>query len=644
MLTTLRQNFHNLKWILWAVIAVFVLFVFVDWGMGSAGRGGDPTWAARMGSTTIPVAEFQREYRDAEDRYRQLYGKNFSPELLKMMNLPDQVLNGLIDRRILREEADRLKLQVTDAELTAKILGFKDGQGRPLFVRDGVFVGEAAYKRMLASIGRTPEAFEAETRDQVLLEKLNRFYTDSVFIGDADVEEDFASRNVKARIEYVLLPPPPAVPGGVTEAEAEASFKANPGAYLQGEKRKAKYLLVDSSKIRAGIQVSDADIQKEYNANAETYRKGEEVKARHILYRADAATDAAARAKAEAAVKKLKAGADFATLARAESDDPGSKANGGELPAFGRGQMVKEFEDAAFAAAPGQIVGPVKSAFGWHVILVEEKTPPRVQPLFEVAPAIRARLQETRAAEEARRQARDLSDRIAKIGKPSDDDLRKLATGAVTFNETEFLSRSDAAAGIGPNPEFSAVLFALKPGEVSPPVATSRGEVLVKLVEVRKPGIPPFAEVKARVIADLTRKKQEEAAVLTLKQALAKNGSLEAAAKDLKLTVEKPEAFGKAGPVPGLGGQKAVLDAAFAANAGETAGPIGLGERGAVALRVLEKTPFDKAAFEAQKERLRDSLRNQKASRLMQALLQQQRAERKIEINREVLRRFDARG
>jgi len=643
MLTTLRQNFHNLKWILWAVIIVFVLFVFVDWGMGSAGRGGDPTWAARMGSTTIPVAEFQREYRDAEDRYRQLYGKNFSPELLKMMNLPDQVLNGLIDRRILREEADRLKLQVTDAELTAKILAFKDGQGRPLFLRDGIFVGEAAYKRMLASIGRTPEAFEAETRDQVLLEKLNRFYTESVFVGDAEVEEDFASRNVKARIEYVLLPPPAALPGGVTDAEAEAYFKGNPAGYLQGEKRKAKYLLVETGKIRASIQVTDADIQKDYNANADSYRKGEQVKARHILYRSDAATDAAARAKAEAAVKKLKAGADFATLAKAESDDPGSKANGGELPVFGRGQMVKEFEDAAFAAEPNQIVGPVKSAFGWHVIRVEEKIPPRVQPLFEVAPAIRARLQESRAAEEAKRVARDLSDRIAKISRPSDDDLRKLATGVVTFNETEYLSRSDVAAGIGPNPEFSSVLFALKPGEVSPPVSTSRGEVLLKLVDTRKPGLPPFAEVKARVVADLTKKKQEEAAVLTLKQALAKDGSLEATAKDLKLTVEKPEAFGKAGPVPGLGAQKAVLDAAFGGNAGETVGPVGLGERGAVALRIVEKTPFDKAAFEVQKERLRESLRTQKASRLMQALLQQQRAERKIEINREVLRRFDAR-
>jgi peptidyl-prolyl cis-trans isomerase D len=353
--------------------------------------------------------------------------------------------------------------------------------------------------------------------------------------------------------------------------------------------------------------------------------------------------DALAKAKAEAAVKKLKAGADFAALARAESEDPGSKANGGELGAFGRGQMVKEFEDAAFAAAPGSIVGPVRSPFGYHVIQVQEKTPPRAQPFFEVAPAIRARLQEQRAAEESRRIAGDLSDRVAKIGKPSDDDLRKLATGAVTFNETEFLARTDAPAGIGSNPEFGAALFGLKPGEVSPPLATARGEALVKLPETRKAGLPALAEVKPKVLADLAKKKQEDAALATLKQALSKNGSLEAVAKDLKLAVEKPEAFGKSGPIPGLGAQRALLDAAFGGNPGDVKGPIAVPGRGVVAFRIVEKSAFDKTAFDAQKERIRESLRAQKSSRLIQALLQQQRAERKIEVNREVLRRFDTR-
>ena len=145
-------------------------------------------------------------------------------------------------------------------------------------------------------------------------------------------------------------------------------------------------------------------------------------------------------------------------------------------------------------------------------------------------------------------------------------------------------------------------------------------------------------------MADVAKKKQEDAAVLTLQQALAKNGSLEATAKDLKLTVEKPEAFGKNGPIPVLGAARAVLDAAFAGNAGEVKGPVALGDRGAVAVRIVEKTPFDKAAFDAQKEKIRESLRAQKSGRLVQSLLQSQRAAMKIEVNREMLRRFDPKG
>ena len=227
-------------------------------------------------------------------------------------------------------------------------------------------------------------------------------------------------------------------------------------------------------------------------------------------------------------MRRLKGGADFAALAKAESDDPGSKANGGDLGSFPRGRMVKEFEEAAFSAKEKEIVGPVKSSFGYHVIQVLERTGERVQPLFEVSAGIRARLQEDRARDEAKRLAAGLAEKVAKMGKPSDDDLRKLAGGGVTFNETEFLARTDAPAGIGFNPQFSEKLFSLKEGEAAAtPVSTARGEAIVKLVEIKKPGLPAFAEVKARVVADIQKKRQDEATLASLKQAMTADATLE---------------------------------------------------------------------------------------------------------------------
>jgi peptidyl-prolyl cis-trans isomerase D len=642
MLKALRENFKHLQWILWLVIAVFVIFVFADWGMGS-GRGtggGDTTVAAKAGKFQITTAEFQREYKETEDRYRQMYGKNFSPELLKAMNLPEQTLNSLIDRRLMKQEAQHLGLGVTDDELSGKILSFKDQQGRPLFVKDGAFVGEATYRRMLAAAGYVPQGFEAQTREQILLEKLNRFFTESTFVGDDEVESDYASRNVKAKVAFALLPATPVAPGTITDAEAEEYFKKNPTPYMQPEKRKAKYLLVETMKVRSTVQVTDAEVAADYSANAESYRKGEQVKARHILYKSDATNDAVQKARAEAAVKKLKGGADFAALAKAESDDPGSKANGGDLGLFGRGQMVKEFEEAAFGAEPKKIVGPVKTAYGYHVIEVLEKQGERVQPLFEVSAVIRARVAEQKAAEEAKRLAAELSQKAAKLGsKPSDEDLRKLATGNVTFNESEFLGKGDAAAG-GMNQAFTQALFSLATGEVSPPVSTPRGEAILKLVEIRKPGLPTFAEVKARLLADLAGKKQDENAAAALKQAAAPGTTLEDIAKKLNLKVETPESFGKGGPIPGLNASKEILDAAFAANVGGLAGPFAVAGRGAVILKVVEKTPFDKAAFDAQKEKLKESLKTQKSGRLLQAMILRRRADMKVEINKDLIARF----
>lgn len=645
MLKTFRENFKHLKWVLWLVIAVFVVFVFVDWGMGSAQGGGGADFAATVGDSRISEAEFRREYVQMEDRYRQMYGQAFSPELARAMNLASQVLNSLVDRRLLKAEAERLGLSVTDEEVTARILRMRDGQGNLLFVKDGAFVGEAMYRRMLASANLSPESFEADTREQALLEKLNRFVTESAYVGEDELKADFEGRTVKAKVAYALVPAPAIAPESIPDAEAEALYRKDPSAYQLPERRKGKYLLVETAQLRAEAarKVTDADIAAEYQRNLESYRKGEEVTARHVLYKSDGtpAQDAAARAKAEAAVKKLKGGADFAAVAKAESEDPGSKESGGDLGSFGRGRMVKEFEDAAFGAALNEIVGPVKTPFGYHVIRVSGRSAERVQPLFEVASAIRAQLEEQRAADEARRLARELADRVVKLGKkPSDDDLRKLTRAGVTFNETELLARGEAPAGIGPNQAFMQLLFELPLGETSEPVATARGEAILKPVEIKPAGPAAFADVKGRVKADLVKQKQQETAMAAARTAMTAGASLEDVAKAAGVKVETPEAFPKAGPVPGLGATKGLLDAVFAAPAGETQGPVWVADRGAAVFRVLERTPFDADAYAREKAQTLDRLRQQKAGRLFQALVQRLRAESKIDVNRELLARF----
>ena len=341
-------------------------------------------------------------------------------------------------------------------------------------------------------------------------------------------------------------------------------------------------------------------------------------------------------------MRKLKGGADFAAIARAESDDPGSKANGGDLGSFPRGRMVKEFEDAAFSAKDKEIVGPVTIE-----LRLARDPGPRTDGRARAA-VLRGRARASASASRRTARARKpsgsaptLAEKVAKLGKPSDDDLRKLASSGVTFNETDFLARTDAPAGIGFNPQFTEKLFSLKEGETSPTsVGTARGEAIVKCVEIKKPGLPAFAEAKARVVADIQKKKQDEATLASVRQALEAAGSLEALAKKLNLKIETPDAFPKAGPIPGLGAPKAVLDAVFAAKAGETKGPVAVEARGAVVFRVESVTPFDAAAFDKEKIALKEQLRGQKASRVLQALIQRQRSDLKVEFNKDLLSRM----
>ena len=182
----------------------------------------------------------------------------------------------------------------------------------------------------------------------------------------------------------------------VTDADLSTWFDAHKEDYRVGEKKKIKYLLVDVDKLRATAVVPPGDIEKYYRDNQQEFTTPEQVRASHILIKSDK-DDAAAKAKAEALLKQVKSGADFAALAKKNSEDEGSAKNGGDLDYFGRGRMVKEFEDAAFSLQPGQMSDVVKSPFGYHIIKVVDHKPAITKSIADVRQQIADRLATERA-------------------------------------------------------------------------------------------------------------------------------------------------------------------------------------------------------------------------------------------------------
>jgi peptidyl-prolyl cis-trans isomerase D len=642
MLKTMRDSFHHLKWTLWLVVIVFILgFVYFS---GSSPDPNDRASAviARVGSTEITGAEFDRIYRARLDNYREQYRGGLTPEMLRFLDLPRQVLDGMIQRKLEIEEARRLKLTVSNDEVARAVMAY------PAFQLNGQFIGREKYVQMLARYGYTPERFEEDLREDLLAGKYASMVRASILVPDAEIAREFSARNDKATIEYVLVPSS-RLESGVqpTDADLKAYYDKYRDRYRKPEQRRIKYLLVEQAKVRAKVEPTDAELRAEYALRRDALKVPEQVVAAHILVRTEAGqtpeAEAAAAARAEKLASRAKAGEDFAKLAREGSDDTSNKDNGGQLPPFARGQMVPEFEQAAFSLEPGQVAGPVKTQFGYHVIKVISKNPEHVQTFEEARAALAADLAQRKTEAETSRLARELVEKVRKLPNESDEELRKLQSDTVTFNTTPWVARGEPIPGVGANAQFSQEAFDGKLGRVSrTAVPTARGPAIVKPEETRPAGVPPLDEIKERITDDWKADRREKEAIEKLEPAareISAGTPLGQIAARYDTEVKTTTEFSPGGPIPEIGAAPQLSTAVFKTAKGQ-AGPPAAVPGGFVLFRVIERQSGDPGAFEAQKAELADAIRTREGEKLLRSSLQQLRADKKVEINEQLLKSF----
>ncbi len=640
MLKTLRDQFTHLKWILWFVVFLFVFFIFVDWGTGRARTRGLAGLAARIGNVSISEAQFLREVRSTEERYKQMYGKQFDA-VRDQLDLGTITMQNLVDRTLLLAEAKKMGIEVTDKELLAKIESY------PAFRRsDGSFVGSDLYARILRANQTTPEEFEAGLRQDLELSKLQETLAAGIVIPDADVEREYRRRNEAVTFDMLFVPVDKALAGvTVTDADAKAYYDANQARFTHPEQRQLHYLLVDDAKLRHSLTVPESQITQYYTTHQDEFKVPEEVQARHILIRPatqDGAGWKAALAKAEAVRAKALHG-DFAALAKEYSDDPGSKTNGGDLGWFPRGRMVKEFENAAFALKPGQVSEPVKSQFGYHIIKVEAFRPAGIKPLAEVRGQIKDKLVEGLADSEGNRRATALRDKIDAAKLTTDAQWQGLAGDVVTSNVTPFFSANDQdIPGLGRDPELLAEVSSAKEGFIGGPRRSDRGWFVYRVSKVRPAGTTPFAEAKDEALDGARRTK----ALAALRSELeAKRAALAAApfasqAAALGGTAQTVADHKRGTPIAGIGMVPALDDAVFAAAVGTLTPAVTVGERGVAIAKVTAKKAFDPQAFAAAKASLRESMVQESMQRLISSMVAEAKRENPVVINPEVVNRF----
>lgn len=641
MLKVFRDNLKYLSWVLWLVIAVFVVFVFADFGGIQPGANPVETPAATVGREEVSYAEFQQAYQRAEESYRQAYGDQFNPELARQLGLHRQVLEGLVVEKILLAEGERIGLEVADAELQKEILSYGAFQNA-----DQQFDQET-YQQLLRRNGLTPKEFEGQVRASLMTNKVRAILAQNIFISDEEVERTFREREEQARVRFLKLS---ATTFGdsvaVDDAELEQYFQEHTADFEIPERRVVQYLQIDRAAVQSTLEITDDEVQRYYDENSSQFSREEQVRARHILLLInDERTAEEAAALMQEVRARVERGEDFAAIAAELSEDPGSKDRGGDLGFFGRGAMVPEFEDAAFSAAPGEIVGPIQSPFGSHLIEVLESRPGGAQPLEEVSALIRGRLMAERSETVSESKAQELLGRIRSEQIGDEEGLSALAEGeaGVTYQVTAPFGRDDNVPGIGRASAFSVAAFGLETGDVGEPVKTPRGWVIPRLLEIQEPRLPELGEIRPQVESALRAERRTALAVQRLeeaKQEIAAGGSLDGVAEELGAEVEESGLFAIGTAVGSLGRAPGVAAAALALEQGAIGGPVSLGDD-VVLFEVMERVLFDPVEFEEQRQATRDALLNQRFTELLATLVERRRTELDVRFDPQLVENFE---
>lgn len=381
---------RNNKKFIQIVLALLVL-PFALWGVDSFVRTGSANDLAKVGNASIGLQEFQQTLREQQERLRTQLGQRATQELLDSAELRQQVLQDLINQRLLAVYAHEAKLSVSDEALAAFITSVPSLQENGKFSRE-------RYQSLVAAQGMSIEMFEARVKQDMLIQQAMMAAGNAAVTGRLPTERWLAAQLEERVVSEAVLRAEQFAGDSKPDASAiKRYYEENRAKFEKQEQVRVAYVLLSQDRFLADAKVDDGAVKAYFQSNEAKYKQPEQRRASHVLIRVDkGAPDAevkAAQDKAEQILAQLKApGADFSKIARQSSQDPGSAEKGGDLGFFGRGMMVKPFEEAVFGLMENQLSGLVRSDFGFHVIKLTGIRAERLRPLEEVRGEILADL------------------------------------------------------------------------------------------------------------------------------------------------------------------------------------------------------------------------------------------------------------
>jgi len=488
------QTIHDkLKGIFAVAILTALGVVFVFWGVNFSSNISSFTKAKgiEVNGREIAVEDVRRDYQEQFSRMQAALGDSGVPEQMRE-SIRQRVLEQAVRTELLRQRTRELGFEATDAEVLETI------RQVPAFQVDGKFSPDA-YHAALRSINLSPERFEAEQREFVLARQVDRGIYNSAFVLQGELERDYALRQETRTIGWVAVPASSFEASAVIDdAAVQKFYEANRSRYMTEEQVTVDYVELDIDTFAAQAAVTDAALRAYYEENKARYTQAGRRHARHILV-ASTGDDKADEAKAKKIYERAAAGEDFAKLARELSDDTGSKESGGDLGDAERADFVGPFGDAVWSMKPGEIRGPVKTEFGWHVIQLESASPETVRSFDEV----RAELEPEYRRSQVDKSFGDAQERLDTLAFEAGNDLGSVATKmGLPLKRIESYTRAGSAE-LGATPKLTQAVFSpeVLAGREIRTVELAPGKVVAITATAYRPSVArPLADVRAVVV------------------------------------------------------------------------------------------------------------------------------------------------
>ncbi len=605
MLRFMRENAGS--WIIKILLGVVVV-VFIFLGLGPDDPKNESA-AAVVNKKVITMDEYRTAFNQIMQRYKSQFGDNLTDDMIKMLKIRENTLEGLIEKELLLQTSRKLGIRVTDDELRHVISNSR------YFQENGQF-SPGLYNNFVRSTYQRPELFEMAQRNDLVIQKFQSLVNNTEPVSEKEVQQWFLREKSEVNIAYVLFDPAAQTGVKPSEEEIKAHYEKNQDQYKSEPQARVNVVAFKPDHFSGKVSVNDKDIEASYMNNRSQYETPKTVEARHILIKVDPAADQAQIEKARSKTQEIYQMAvsenrDFSELAKTYSEDS-TRDKGGYLGAFEQSAMVKPFADKAFSMKAGDISEPVKTQFGWHLIKVEKINEARTRQLADVKEDIRKKLIREKAASLAYEAADAVYNLIV-----GGSDLGQAAKSVdLAMTETAFFTQAQGPAELDPAvaKDFSRIVFALSDKGTSEILEFNGAYYIAQMVEKKAAAVRPLEEVREAVNTDVLAvmkddqaKKAAEALILALKEGRAD--------MDTTRNVKESGFFTRDSrsdnPILDQDVMKAAFELSTARNTPDA--PV-KGVKGYYVIRLKEKKEPDSTLFEQEKGRIKAELTDKKKS------------------------------